>query len=96
MSKRRRRDDGGDFAFFTLPFEHLYWAMAYAIVPMILSMLYSWKLGSMIENDTMGIITQVAQQYGMVPMYAMFATAAYGFFAWAVHLWREYNGYQAY
>lgn len=29
-------------------------------------------------------------------MYAMFATAAYGFFAWAVHLWREYNGYQAY
>jgi hypothetical protein len=96
MPRRRRRDDDGDTAIFTLPFQSPGWAIAYVIIPVIVSILYNRTLNGFIERDTTGAALQVIQQYGAWPLYALLAVATYGMTALCVHAWREYQDSRSY
>jgi len=93
MSRRRRRDDG-DLAIFALPYQHPYWAMAYALLPMIFAVLVTKRLASMVETDTTGFVIQVVQQIGMPIMYGLIVITLYGTVALAVHMWWMHTGHE--
>lgn len=96
MSKRRRRDDGGNFAIITLPYESQTWAAISAFGSMILLFIFVSKLENLMEIDPGGLLTQVAMKSADYVFYGLMAIAVNSLIAMGVHLWREYNGHQAY
>jgi len=96
MSKRRRRDDGGNFAIITLPYESQTWAAISAFGAMILLFMFVSKLENLVETDPHGLMTQVAMQSSDYVFYGLMAVAVNSMIAMGVHLWREYQGHQAY
>lgn len=96
MSKRRRRDDGDSFAIITLPYESQTWAAISGFGAMTLLFMFVSKLENLVETDPHSLMTQVAMQSSDYVFYGLMAVAVNSMIAMGVHLWREYQGHQAY